>query len=448
MPGMACRRTLQSIVSRGFNELAPQQRADIAQLNDSLGASLAQRGLKVNHADPTPFRDALRKAGFYTDWRAKFGAQAWAALESAVGKLSPSALMGAGASTPDGPRRMASRAWADTAWRWLVEYPAALLVVAEVVILFTGIVARYALHMPITWTDEASSILFLWLSALGSAVAIQRGEHMRMTALVSKCGPQARAYLDAVAAGAALLFLALVLLPALRFADQQGAFTTPALEISGSWRAAALPAGVALMFAANGLRLMQVAGRKAALAALATVALIALAFWAGQPLFAGLGKWRSADLFPGRGRVRRYSPACPSRSASACTTFGYLALTTRVPLATMVGRMDEGMSHLVLLAVPLFIFLGLLIEMTGMARRMVAFLASLIGHKRGGLAYVLIGAMYLVSGISGAERRGYGRRGARAIPRNEKARRPGRGTWWRCWPPPRRRPKPSRPASS
>ena len=52
---------------------------------------------------------------------------------------------------------------------------------------------------------------------------------------------------------------------------------------------------------------------------------------------------------------------------------------------------------------PLFVFLGLLIEMTGMARAMVAFLAALLGHVRGGLAYVLLGAMYLVSGISGSK---------------------------------------------
>jgi tripartite ATP-independent transporter DctM subunit len=69
----------------------------------------------------------------------------------------------------------------------------------------------------------------------------------------------------------------------------------------------------------------------------------------------------------------------------------------------MIGRMDEGMSHIILLAVPLFVFLGLLIELTGMARAMVAFLASLLGHVRGGLSYVLLGAMYLVSGISGSK---------------------------------------------
>ena len=84
-------------------------------------------------------------------------------------------------------------------------------------------------------------------------------------------------------------------------------------------------------------------------------------------------------------------------------TYGYLALTTHTPLMVLIGRMDEGMSHLILLSVPLFVFLGLLIEMTGMARAMVAFLASLLGHVRGGLHYVLVGAMYLVSGISGSK---------------------------------------------
>jgi len=74
-----------------------------------------------------------------------------------------------------------------------------------------------------------------------------------------------------------------------------------------------------------------------------------------------------------------------------------------MPLIVVVGRMDEGMSHLILLAVPLFVFLGLLIEMTGMAKAMVNFLASLLGHVKGGLSYVLIGAMYLVSGISGSK---------------------------------------------
>jgi hypothetical protein len=60
-------------------------------------------------------------------------------------------------------------------------------------------------------------------------------------------------------------------------------------------------------------------------------------------------------------------------------------------------------SSLILLAVPLFILLGYLIVMTGMASAMVNFLAALVGHIEGGLAYVLLAAMLLVSGISGAK---------------------------------------------
>ncbi len=72
-------------------------------------------------------------------------------------------------------------------------------------------------------------------------------------------------------------------------------------------------------------------------------------------------------------------------------------------MTIVISRMDEGMSSLVLLAVPLFVFLGLLMEMTGLARVLVNFLVALCGHVRGGLSYVLLGAMYLVSGISGAK---------------------------------------------
>src|SRR5207244_10067299 len=78
----------------------------------------------------------------------------------------------------------------------LVEIPAALLVVAEIVILFAGVVARYGLHQPLIWSDELASILFLWLAMLGAAVAFRRAEHMRMTAVVANARPAMRAYLD------------------------------------------------------------------------------------------------------------------------------------------------------------------------------------------------------------------------------------------------------------
>ena len=121
-----------------------------------------------------------------------------------------------------------------------------------------------------------------------------------------------------------------------------------------------------------------------------------------QPALAGLGNANLLIFFVGIVAGSVFA-GVPIAFAFGLATFGYLSLTTDLPMMVVVGRMDEGMSHLILLAVPLFVFLGVLIEMTGMAQRMVAFLASLLGHVRGGLSYVLIGAMYVVSGISGAK---------------------------------------------
>ena len=87
----------------------------------------------------------------------------------------------------------------------------------------------------------------------------------------------------------------------------------------------------------------------------------------------------------------------------ATATFGYIHFTTNIPLSVIITQMDQGMSSIQLLAVPMFVVLGLLLEMTGIAAAMVNFLAALVGHRRGGLSYVLIVAMYLISGISGSK---------------------------------------------
>ncbi|WP_459694455.1 TRAP transporter large permease subunit, partial [Achromobacter xylosoxidans] len=102
-----------------------------------------------------------------------------------------------------------------------------------------------------------------------------------------------------------------------------------------------------------------------------------------QPVLAGLGNLNLLIFFVGVVAATVFA-GVPIAFSFGLATFGYLSLTTDVPMMVVVGRMDEGMSHLILLAVPLFVFLGVLIEMTGMAKRMVAFLASLLGHVRGG----------------------------------------------------------------
>ena len=290
----------------------------------------------------------------------------------------------------------------DAALGGLVELAAAAIVLVEILVLFAGVVARYVFHSPLVWSDELASILFLWLSMLGAVVALRRGEHMRMTALVNHIGPARRARLEAGALAASLAFLFLILAPAIEYAHEEHFIITPALELSNAWRAAAIPVGMGLMAVVALLRLLRTQTVPHLLLALAGAAAMVAAFWLAQPLFTGLGKLNLVIFFVGIVAATVFA-GVPIAFSFALATFSYLALTTNTPMLVMVGRLDEGMSHLMLLAVPLFIFLGSLIEMTGMARAMIQFLASLLGHVRGGLSYVLIGAMYLVSGISGSK---------------------------------------------
>ena len=110
---------------------------------------------------------------------------------------------------------------------------------------------------------------------------------------------------------------------------------------------------------------------------LVAVAGIIAVFWFLQPVLRPLGNLNLIIFFVGVVALCVFA-GVPIAFAFGLSIFGYLVLTTHTPPMVLVGRMDEGMSHLIPLAVPLFVFLGLLIEMTGMARAMVAFLASLL----------------------------------------------------------------------
>ena len=284
----------------------------------------------------------------------------------------------------------------------LVEFLAATLVALEIAILFGGVVARYVFNHPLVWSDELASILFLWLAMLGAAIAFRRDEHMRMTAAVGSLPAPTRATFDLLATCAALAFLLLIVWPSYQYAQEETFITTPALGLNNAWRAAALPIGIALMAVFAVLRVGRAGSPRLIAIAVGAVVLLVGLFWLAEPIFRQLGNLNLLIFFVGVVAATVFT-GVPIAFAFGLAIFGYLALATHTPLTVLVGRMDEGMSHLILLAVPLFVFLGLLIEMTGMARAMVAFLASLLGHVRGGLHYVLVAAMYLVSGISGSK---------------------------------------------
>jgi len=263
---------------------------------------------------------------------------------------------------------------------WLgvaTEWPAAALVVAEITVLFTGVVFRYGIDRPLVWTDELASLLFLWLCMLGAVIAQRRGAHMRLTAVAMRLPMVWRNRLEALAAVIAALFMLQIIAPAADYAIDQIPITMPALGINGFWRTSAILVGAVLMLVTALLQMIrQATPRDLAFCLPGILAvLIPVLVLAGTPIAFAFG----------------------------ISTITYLQFMTTLPMSIVVSRMDEGMASIVLLAIPLFVFLGLLIEMTGLAALLVNLMASLVGHLRGGLSYVLVCSMYLVSGISGSK---------------------------------------------
>ena len=78
---------VQAVINKHVTSGVMKQRDDIRRLNNSLEAQLKAKGLTFNTPDVKSFRDTLSKAGFYAEWRGKFGDEAMSKLEKYSGKL-------------------------------------------------------------------------------------------------------------------------------------------------------------------------------------------------------------------------------------------------------------------------------------------------------------------------------------------------------------------------
>jgi tripartite ATP-independent transporter DctP family solute receptor len=78
---------VRAIVAKHINTAGTKERDDVAKLNANLQQDLTAKGLVFNRPDPLAFRDKLRAAGFYSEWKSKYGEEAWSLLEKSAGKL-------------------------------------------------------------------------------------------------------------------------------------------------------------------------------------------------------------------------------------------------------------------------------------------------------------------------------------------------------------------------
>jgi tripartite ATP-independent transporter DctM subunit len=279
---------------------------------------------------------------------------------------------------------------------------AAALIILETVLLGAGVFCRYVLHSPIPWSDELALILFAWLAMMGAVVALRNREHMRLTFVVARARPSIRNGVDVFSWLSAALVVATLFAASVTYTIHSAPEITPALRISAAYRTGALNVGFAMMLLTSLRRLRELGTfRSIAISTLILTALLA-ALKAATPWLQDIGNYSLLVFFVGLVLVFIVI-GVEIAFAFSGAAIAYIYLLVGAPLSIVTNRLDATLSDIILLSIPMFVFLGVLIELTGIARALIDLLTALVGRARGGLHYVLLGGMYLVSGISGSK---------------------------------------------
>jgi C4-dicarboxylate transporter DctM subunit len=277
----------------------------------------------------------------------------------------------------------------------------AALVAALAAVVGLQVVGRHLFHQPIPWTEEIARLLLGWLMCVGGVAALRQAQHPRVTAVVRLLAPARRADVDR---GLRLVLVALfagLIGPSWTLTRASAAETLPASGLSGVWITAVLPVALVLMaleVAREVWRegLVPWRDRRAASWTLGTVGLVVASVLV--PLLAGASPLVVLVI----GFLVTGALGLPLAFTLALTSLTYLLGIGGVGLVILPIKILGGVDSFVLLAIPLFILAGALMETGGISARIVDLAMAIVGKVRGGLAMVVVVAEILFSGISGS----------------------------------------------
>ncbi len=288
--------------------------------------------------------------------------------------------------------------------KWMIplEVVCAALMLSIVVMLFSGVMARYVFSRPLGWIDEAVSLAFIWVAMLGAVLAMHRNEHLRLSMFVDRMPEKLRGIVHAFALVAISAFLVGLIGPSIEHIESEWIVNSPALEIPSGLRVSAIAAGMILMLAVIAAYALKTVSKINLLIASVGIGAFVAICHALTPNLSQLGLLNILIFLCGLVVLCLVS-GVPIAFCFGIGVMAYLAFTGKVPLVVIVGRIDEGMGNIVLVSVPIFVLLGCILDATGMGKAIVDLLAAMIGHVKAGMSYVLLGSLFIVSGISGSK---------------------------------------------
>lgn len=305
---------------------------------------------------------------------------------------------------PPEPAPGRREAWAARISRVTLEVAGGGLLALESGLVLAGVFFRYALNSPLYWAEEAARLLLIWLSFVGAALAFQRKQHLAMDVVMRLLPDALRVRIQVLVAGAGVAFCVAVIRQSVALMASRWTRVSPVM--SAPYLVFALPLAVGLAFGAGYLIAEIVRqARQAPRTVLPTVTALPLLAAAGwffaEPIAALMG-----HVSPLAALIALFVfTLCVQMPIGIClgtTAMVYLFFYGGVPLSVFPQRMLAGVDSFVLLAVPLFILGGALMETSGISQRIVDLAMVIVGRMRGGLGQVVVVTEILFSGISGS----------------------------------------------
>ena len=277
----------------------------------------------------------------------------------------------------------------------------AVLVVAQAAVVGLQVIGRHVLHSPIPWTEEIARLLLTWLMCVGGITALRHAQHPRVTALVRLLSEPRRQAVDRGLRLVLLTFFLFLIVPAYHLTVASLAESLPASGISGAWISAILPVALVLMSLVvieqlyrDGISPWREHSSLTWSLGTAGLAIASVLV----PLVAGAAPLVVLVI----GFLVTGALGLPLAFTLALTSLTYLLGIGGVGLIILPIKILGGVDSFVLLAIPLFILAGALMESGGISERIVDLAMAIVGKVRGGLAMVVVVAEILFSGISGS----------------------------------------------
>ena len=113
-------------------------------------------------------------------------------------------------------------------------FTSVMLLAVLVIVVSAGIIMRYFFNSPFDWTEEMVTLLFIWISFLGAAVASARHKHVVVDFITARFSPRTRNIIAVVSDVLTIVFLIMVIIGSVILIPQMLTHGSTALNIPKS----------------------------------------------------------------------------------------------------------------------------------------------------------------------------------------------------------------------